>query len=209
VTTKVTDEPNGEGDKVSVTIESNGNVTEAQQPVFTIKVSQVLDRDLTVTLSDGKSVTIAAGQTSVTYSPAAQGDDVFKDGETLTVGIDSATVVGKTFENLELGGDATVTISDTKSEVVATLSADKPTVSEGDKVTYTVTLTSKDGLPVSGHNGLSFTLSNGQTITIAAGQTSGSVTVTAGDDVYTGGQADLSAKLTGVSGDDSFEKLTL
>ncbi|MFM5658059.1 choice-of-anchor K domain-containing protein [Aeromonas veronii] len=117
--------------------------------------------------------------------------------------------MGKTFENLELGGDATVTISDTESEVVATLSADKPTVSEGDKVTYTVTLTSKDGLPVSGHNGLSFTLSNGQTITIAAGQTSGSVTVTAGDDVYTGGQADLSAKLTGVSGDDSFEKLTL
>ncbi|WP_180349321.1 retention module-containing protein [Aeromonas veronii] len=209
VTTKVTDEPNGEGDKVSVTIESNGNVTEAQQPVFTIKVSQVLDRDLTVTLSDGKSVTIAAGQTSVTYSPAAQGDDVFKDGSTLTVGIDSATVVGKTFENLELGGDATVTISDTESEVVATLSADKPTVSEGDEVTYTVTLTSKDGLPVSGHNGLSFTLSNGQTITIAAGQTSGSVTVTAGDDVYTGGQKDLSATLTGVSGGDKFEQLTL
>ncbi|WP_429036393.1 choice-of-anchor K domain-containing protein [Aeromonas veronii] len=76
-------------------------------------------------------------------------------------------------------------------------------------MTYTVTLTSKDGLPVSGHNGLSFTLSNGQTITIAAGQTSGSVTVTAGDDVYVGGQKDLSATLTGVSGDDSFEKLTL
>ncbi|MGY3969919.1 immunoglobulin-like domain-containing protein, partial [Aeromonas enteropelogenes] len=39
--------------------------------------------------------------------------------------------------------------------------------------------------------------------------TSGSVTVTAGDDVYSGGQADLSAKLTGVSGGDNFEQLTL
>ncbi|MFQ2062682.1 choice-of-anchor K domain-containing protein [Aeromonas veronii] len=44
---------------------------------------------------------------------------------------------------------------------------------------------------------------------MAAGQTSGSVTVTAGDDVYVGGQKDLSATLTGVSGGDSFEKLTL
>ncbi|MFM5128643.1 immunoglobulin-like domain-containing protein, partial [Aeromonas veronii] len=209
VTTKVTDEPDGKGDKVSVTIESNGDVTEADQPVFTVKVSQALDSDLTVTLSNGDSVVIKAGQTEATYSPAAQGEDVFKDGSTLTVGIDSATVVGKTFENLQLGDAASVKISDTVSEVVATLSADKPTVSEGGTVTYTVTLTNKDGLPVSGHNGLSFTLSNGQTITLAAGQTSGSVTVTAGDDVYVGGQKDLSATLTGVSGGDKFEQLTL
>ncbi|WP_439830414.1 immunoglobulin-like domain-containing protein, partial [Aeromonas caviae] len=208
VTTTVTDEPNGEGDKVSVTIESNGDVTEAQQPVFTVKVSQALDHDLTVTLSNGDSVVIPKGETSVPYSPAAQGDDVFKDGDTLTVGLSDATVAGKSFENLELGGNATVTISDTENEVVATLSADKSTVSEGGEVTYTVTLTNKDGLPVSGHKGLSFTLSNGQSITIAAGQTSGSVKLTAGDDVYSGGQKDLNVKLTGVSGGDDFEKLT-
>ncbi|WP_042021748.1 immunoglobulin-like domain-containing protein [Aeromonas sobria] len=100
-------------------------------------------------------------------------------------------------------------ITDTISEVIATLTADKTTVSEGGEVTYTVTLTSKDGLSLSGHNGLIFTLSNGQTITIGAGQTSGSVTVTAGDDVYSGGQNDLSATLTNVSGGDNFEKLTL
>ncbi|WED77626.1 retention module-containing protein [Aeromonas allosaccharophila] len=209
VTTKVTDEPNGEGDKVSVTIESNGDVTEVQQPVFTIKVSQVLDSALTVTLSNGDRVVIPKGETSVTYSPVAQGDDVFKDGGSLTVGIDSATVVGKSFENLELGGDATVTISDTVSEVVATLTADKSSVAEGGSVTYTVTLSNAANLPLTPHGELTFTLDNGKTITIAAGQTSGSVTVTAGDDVYTGGQADLSAKLTGVSGGDSFEKLTL
>ncbi|MCZ0752839.1 retention module-containing protein, partial [Aeromonas enteropelogenes] len=36
VTTTVTDEPQGQGDQVSVTIESNGDVSEADQPVFTI-----------------------------------------------------------------------------------------------------------------------------------------------------------------------------
>ncbi|EHZ7431758.1 hypothetical protein K6P21_003679, partial [Vibrio cholerae] len=119
-----------------------------------------------------------------------------------------AEVAGKAFENLALGEAASVQISDTESEVVATLSVDKSTVAEGGEVIYTVTLTNPNNLPMGGHDGLTFTLDNGKTITIAAGATSGSVTVTAGDDVYTGGQADLSAKLTGVS-EHNFEKLTL
>ncbi|MCD6731918.1 immunoglobulin-like domain-containing protein, partial [Vibrio cholerae] len=138
----------------------------------------------------------------------AQGEDVFKDGSMLSVGIAAAEVAGKAFENLALGEAASVQISDTESEVVATLSVDKSTVAEGGEVIYTVTLTNPNNLPMGGHDGLTFTLDNGKTITIAAGATSGSVTVTAGDDVYTGGQADLSAKLTGVS-EHNFEKLTL
>jgi len=145
----------------------------------------------------------------VTYSPAAQGEDVFKDGSTLTVGLQDATVEGKTFENLQLGGAASVKISDTPSEVVATLTADKSTVSEGGEVTYTVTLSNAANLPLTPHGELTFTLDNGKTITIKSGETSGSVTVTAGDDVYSGGQKDLNVKLTGVSGGDNFEKLTL
>ncbi|MBK0156538.1 hypothetical protein IAE35_24670, partial [Pseudomonas sp. S75] len=46
ITTTVSDEPGSgtpgsgnEGDKVSVTIASNGNVTEDQQPSFTVKVN--------------------------------------------------------------------------------------------------------------------------------------------------------------------------
>ncbi|MBC3468918.1 immunoglobulin-like domain-containing protein, partial [Pseudomonas sp. RW10S2] len=65
-------------DTVTVSIASNGNVTEAQQPTFTVSVSQKLDHDLTVTLSNGDKVTITAGQTQATYSLPAQGDDVFK-----------------------------------------------------------------------------------------------------------------------------------
>ncbi|MDH0305396.1 hypothetical protein N7422_26875, partial [Pseudomonas sp. GD04091] len=115
VQTSVTDEPGtgtpgtgNEGDKVTVTIVGKGDVTEDQQPAFTVKVSQKLDYDLTVTLSNGDKVVIPAGQTAAEYKTTAQGDDVFKDGDTLTVGITDATVPGHTFENLELGGDASV-----------------------------------------------------------------------------------------------------
>ncbi|WP_248918184.1 immunoglobulin-like domain-containing protein [Pseudomonas entomophila] len=216
ITTTVTDEPGtgtpgtgNEGDKVSVTIVSNGDVNEAQQPTFTVKVNQPLDRDLTVTLSNGDKVVITAGQTETTYKAAAQGDDVFKDGSSLTVGITDATVTGKTFENLELGGSATVQITDTVSEVVATLTADKTTVSEGGQVTYTVTLTNAQGLSVTGHNGLTFTLSDGTKVSIPAGSASGTFTITAKDDVYVGGQPSIVNKIESVSGADNFEKLTL
>jgi len=216
VTTTVTDEPGtgtpgtgNEGDKVSVTIVSNGNVTEDQQPSFTVKVNQILDRPLTVTLSNGDKVTIAAGQTQVEYKAPAQGDDVFKDSGSLTVGISDASVPGKTFENLELGGSATVQIADTESEVIATLSADKTTVSEGGEITYTVTLTNAQGLDVKGHNGLVFTLSDGTKVTVPAGSATGTITIHAPDDVYVGGQPAIVNKLEGVTGADNFEKLTL
>ncbi|WP_429222027.1 immunoglobulin-like domain-containing protein, partial [Aeromonas veronii] len=138
----------------------------------------------------------------------ADRDDVYKESDSVSAKIESAT--GGDFESLVVDKTPAVTqITDTTSEVVATLTADKNTVAEGGQVTYTVTLSNANGLLVSGHNGLSFTLSNGQSITIAAGQTSGSVKLTAGDDVYSGGQPALNVKLTGVSGGDDFEKLTL
>ncbi|WP_153774809.1 retention module-containing protein, partial [Pseudomonas sp. MNR3A] len=196
-------------DTVTVSIASNGNVTEAQQPTFTVSVSQKLDHDLTVTLSNGDKVTIAAGQTQATYSLPAQGDDVFKDAGSVTLGVTDASVPGKTFEDLKLGGAATVQISDTESEVVATLTADKTTVSEGGKITYTVTLTNGQGLDVTGHGGLTFTLSDGTKVTIPAGSATGTVTITAPDDVYVGGQPSIVNKLEGVTGADNFEKLTL
>ncbi|MDH0647106.1 retention module-containing protein, partial [Pseudomonas sp. GD03867] len=216
ITTTVTDEPgtgtpgtDNEGDKVTVTIVGKGGVTEDQQPAFTVKVSQKLDHDLTVTLSNGDKVVIPAGQTETEYKAKAQGDDVFKDGDTLTVGITDAAVDGKTFENLELGGDASVQITDTISEVVATLSADKTTVSEGGQITYTVTLTNAQGLAVNGHNGLTFTLTDGTKVTIPAGSASGTFTITAPDDVFVGGQPSIVNKIESVVGDDNFEKLTL
>ncbi|WP_063915101.1 retention module-containing protein [Pseudomonas sp. p21] len=196
-------------DTVTVSIVSNGNVTEDQQPSFTVKVSQALDRPLTVTLSNGDTVTIEAGKTEVEYKTSVQGDDVITDAGSVTLSVTDATVSGATFEKLALGGPATVEISDTISEVVATLTVDKTSVTEGGQVTYTVTLTNAQGLPVTQHGALTFTLSDGTKVTIPANNASGTATITVNDDVYVGGQAAIANKLESVSGAGNFEKLTL
>ncbi|MEB3903093.1 hypothetical protein ODI84_23325, partial [Pseudomonas putida] len=156
-----------------------------------------------------QQVVIQAGKTEVDYSLPAQGDDVFKDAGEVSLGITDATVAGKQFENLQLGDKATVNITDTISEVKATLSVDKTTVAEGGEITYTVTLSNGQKLPVTGHNGLEFTLSDGTKVSIPAGSASGSITVKAPDDVFTGGQPTITNKLESVEGGDKFEKLTL
>ncbi|PWC09195.1 immunoglobulin-like domain-containing protein, partial [Brenneria corticis] len=92
-------------DTVNVTIDSNGDVTEAQDAVFTIKVDRVLADDLVVTLSNGDTVTIQAGEQSAAYSVPAQGDDVYADAGSVTLGLTDASVAGKVFEDLQLGGD--------------------------------------------------------------------------------------------------------
>ncbi|MET3679692.1 MULTISPECIES: immunoglobulin-like domain-containing protein, partial [unclassified Pseudomonas] len=198
-------------DTVTVSIVGNGSVTEDQQPSFTVKVSQALDRPLTVTLSNGDTVTIEAGKTEVEYKTSAQGDDVIKDASSITLSVTDATVSGATFEKLALGGPATVEISDTISEVVAKLTA-TPSVTEGGEITYTITLTNKDGLPINNHSALTFTLSDGKTvITVPANGTTGSVTVTAPDNVYVGSNTPVVQSIATVAGADvgKFEQLTL
>ncbi|WP_371918304.1 immunoglobulin-like domain-containing protein, partial [Pseudomonas sp. ACN8] len=199
VKTTVTDEPSGQGDQVTVSIEGNGGVQENLAPTFTVKLDQKLDHDLKVTLSNGGTVTIEAGKLSAIYTAPVQGDDVYKDGQTLSIGVSDATVDGKTFENLVIDGTAAnVAITDTVSEVIATLTADKSTVAEGGSVTYTVTLTNAAGLPINNHGPLEFTLSDGTKITVPANTATGTATIAAADDVFTGGQAAIVNKLESV-----------
>ncbi|WP_372831745.1 immunoglobulin-like domain-containing protein, partial [Pseudomonas putida] len=197
-------------DTVSVSIVSNGNVTEDQQPSFTVKVSQALDRPLTVTLSNGDTVTIEAGKTEVEYKTSVQGDDVYLDAGSITLSVTDATVPGATFEKLALGGPATVEISDTISEVVAKLTA-TPSVTEGGEITYTITLTNKDGLPINNHSELYFKLTDGTTVVVAANSTTGSATATAPDNVYVGTNQPVVNAIDAVSGADAwkFENLNL
>ncbi|WP_409322960.1 immunoglobulin-like domain-containing protein, partial [Pseudomonas putida] len=197
-------------DTVTVSIVSNGNVTEDQQPSFTVKVSQALDRPLTVTLSNGDTVTIEAGKTEVEYKTSVQGDDVYLDAGSITLSVTDATVPGATFEKLALGGPATVEISDTISEVVAKLTA-TPSVTEGGEITYTITLTNKDGLPINNHSELYFKLTDGTTVVVAANSTTGSATVAAPDNVYVGTNAPVVNAIDAVSGADAwkFENLNL
>ncbi|WP_339444756.1 immunoglobulin-like domain-containing protein, partial [Pseudomonas hunanensis] len=196
VSTTVTDEPgtpgnpggNNEGDLVKVTITADQtSVAENVKPTFTVHINTALAHDLVVTLSNNAQVTIKAGDTSAPYEHTAQGDDVYNDAGQISLGITSAADVdGRTFENLELGGAAKVDVTDTTDEVVAKLTA-TPSVTEGGEITYTITLTNQDGLPINNHSALTFTLSDGKTvITVPANGTVGTATVAAPDNVYVG-----------------------
>ncbi|USX36760.1 DUF2207 domain-containing protein [Pseudomonas putida] len=62
-----------------------------------------------------------------------------------------------------MGGNASVQVTDTLDEVVAKLTA-TPSVTEGGEITYTITLTNKDGLPINNHSELYFKLTDGTTV---------------------------------------------
>ncbi|MCL2900400.1 immunoglobulin-like domain-containing protein, partial [Brenneria tiliae] len=187
-------------DTVNVTIESNGDVTEAQDAVFTVKVDRVLADDLVVTLSNGDTVTIQAGEQSVAYTVPAQGDDVYVDAGSVTLGLTDARVAGKVFEDLQLGGDATVNITDTVDTTTLTLG--DITVAEGsDSATISATLSNPTD------RAFTVTLSNGATITFAAGETTGTSSAFAvqGDDVYQDGES-YTIRVTD-AGEHNFEQL--
>ncbi|MEJ5908464.1 immunoglobulin-like domain-containing protein, partial [Pseudomonas kermanshahensis] len=221
VSTTVTDEPGSgtpgtgnEGDVVKVTITADQiSVAENVKPTFTVHINTALAHDLVVTLSNNAVVVIEAGKTSSEpYTHDAQGDDVYKDAGEIELGIKSAVDVdGRAFENLQLGDAASVKVTDTTDDVVAKLSA-TPSVSEGGEITYTITLTNKDGLPIDNHAPLYFTLSDGKTvITVAANSTTGFATVTAPDNVYVGTNDAVVKSIANVSGADAwkFENLVL
>ncbi|WP_350649712.1 immunoglobulin-like domain-containing protein, partial [Pseudomonas sp. HY13-MNA-CIBAN-0226] len=209
VQTTVTDEPTGQGDAVGITITGNGPVLENQGAAFTIKLDKAQLQPVTVTLSNGKTVVFAVGETEKVHTLDPQGDDVYKDGGTAQLSITGATSNGAQLENPTIGGPASVTINDTTSEVFATLTADKTTVAEGGKVTYTVTLTTNTGLPLTNHPELTFKLTDGTTITVPANSVTGQATITAADDIAIGGQPAIVNKLVSVTGADTYEKLTL
>ncbi|MDE4541040.1 hypothetical protein GIB19_27965, partial [Pseudomonas sp. ITEM 17296] len=216
VSTTVTDEPGtpgNEGDVVKVTITADQvSVAENVKPTFTVHINTALAHDLVVTLSNNATVTIKAGETSAPYTHDAQGDDVYKDAGEISLGIKSAVDVdGRAFENLQLGDAASVKVTDTTDDVVAKLTA-TPSVTEGGAITYTITLTNKDGLPIDKHSALTFTLSDGTTvITVPANSTTGFTTVTAPDNVYTGTNDAVIKSIATVDGADvgKFENLVL
>nr|WP_328825605.1 immunoglobulin-like domain-containing protein [Pseudomonas sp. S37] len=211
VTTTVSDEPNGAGNLVKVSITPVlDTVNEATAPSFKVTLSQAIDKPMTVQLSTGETLVFAAGQTTKTITAPAQGDDVFIDKGQITVSIDGASVPGAPLENLQIGAPATVQVTDTLSKVTAVLSVDSTSVVEGGKITYTVTLVSEDTkLPVTGHGGVTVTLTGGTQVTINPGSATGTVSIFAPNDPYVGGQATITKAITGVavSGDKQFENL--
>ncbi|TWC18202.1 MULTISPECIES: retention module-containing protein, partial [unclassified Pseudomonas] len=194
VSTSVTDTV----DTTTLSLTATGNVNEGGSIVYTASLTNPAGTPVTVTLSNGAVITIAAGKTTGTVTVDAPKDDVYKDAGKLEVTIKDAA--GGNFENLVTSPNPAVTnVADTTNTTQLTLSADK-SVLEGSHITYTATLTNAAQTPVT------VKLSNGETITIEAGKTSGSVTIAApSDDVYKDA-GKLTVKMTDASGG-NFEKL--
>ncbi|MEO3728433.1 LapA family giant adhesin [Pseudomonas syringae] len=193
-TTQVTDTI----DTTTVTLTAGPSVTEGGQITYTATLTNPAQTPVTVTLSNGSTITIGAGQTTGTVNVPTAPNDVYNNGSTVTTTITGAT--GGNFENLVSNPTpAVTTITDSIDTTGLTLTA-TGTVVEGGQITYTATLTNPAQTPVT------VTLSNGSTITIGAGQTTGSVNVpTAPNDVYNNGGT-VSTTITGATGG-NFENL--
>ncbi|MEG1341218.1 MAG: retention module-containing protein, partial [Pseudomonas sp.] len=164
-------------DTTTVTLTANPSVTEGGVITYTATLTNPAQTPVTVTLSNGTTITIGAGQTTGTVDVQTPPNDVYNNGSSVSTTITGAT--GGNFENLVPNPNpAVTTITDSINNTGLSLTA-TGTVAEGGQITYTATLTNPAG------TAMTVTLSNGAVITIAAGQTEGSVSVAApGDDVY-------------------------
>ncbi|WP_145190891.1 retention module-containing protein, partial [Pseudomonas sp. URMO17WK12:I11] len=194
VSTSVTDVQ----DTTTISLSATQTVLEGGQIVYTATLSNAAQSPVTVTLSNGQSITIGANQTTGSVSIAAPGDDPYIDAGQVSARITNAT--GGNFENLAINSTAAVTnVTDTIDTSTVTLTA-TPSVAEGGTIVYTASI----GAPVTGAP-VVVTLANGQTITIPVGQSSGTATGAVSNDVYQGHDA-VTNSITSVSGG-NFENL--
>ncbi|MGZ7460294.1 immunoglobulin-like domain-containing protein, partial [Pseudomonas sp. Ma2-10] len=108
VSTTVTDTP----DTTNLSLSATDSVAEGGSIVYTANLTNAAGTPVTVTLSNGAVILIAAGATSGSVTVAAPADDVYKDAGTVQATITAAT--GGNFENLVPSTVAAVTsVTDT------------------------------------------------------------------------------------------------
>ncbi|MBV7498128.1 retention module-containing protein [Pseudomonas sp. PDM24] len=192
--TSVTDTP----ETTTLSLSATDSVAEGGSIVYTATLNNAAGTPVTVTLSNGAIITIAAGATTGSVTVDAPKDDVYKDAGQVEVTIKDAA--GGNFENLATNPAAAVTdVTDTLDTTTVNLTATS-TVAEGGTVVYTASVSA----PVTG-SPVVVTLSNGQTITIPVGSSSASVNFTAPNDALAGGGS-LSVKIDDAKGG-NYEKL--
>ncbi len=170
-TPAVTDIVESLGD-ATVSLDATAQITEAGGTVtYTASLDNAPATDVTVTLDNGETITIEAGETSGSVDVTVSADeDALADAGSMSASISSAS--GGGFENLAVDDTAAVTdVVDTLDTTTVSLDATGQITEAGGTVTYTATV---DNAPASD---VSVTLDNGETITIEAGETSGSVDV--------------------------------
>ena len=186
-------------DTTTVTLTATPTIAEGGNILYTATLDHAAVTPMTVTLSSGQTIAIAAGATIGTVAIAAPGDDPYLDAGSVSRTI--ASTSGGGFEAVTIDpAAATTTVTDTIDVTTAMLTA-TPAVAEGGTITWTVSL----GAPVTG-SAVTVTLAGGQTITIPVGASSGTATAAAPDNMYAGGGS-VSNNIATISGG-NFEQLT-
>ncbi|MCX9153148.1 retention module-containing protein, partial [Pseudomonas sp. TB1-B1] len=187
---------------VTITLTATPTITEAGGVVvYTVFVTQAPTSDLTVTLSNGLAVVIAAGQTSGVLNVTFAGNDTpYLDASSI-----SATIAGTSGGgNLIITTDpapAVTQINDTIDTTTVTLTA-TASVDEGGKIVYTATVTN------AAQTDVVIKLSNDQTITIEAGKTTGTVSIDTPANLADGKDLVVSATITSATGG-NYENLAI
>ncbi|RYZ51509.1 MAG: hypothetical protein EOP49_11565, partial [Sphingobacteriales bacterium] len=191
VTTNIVD-----ANTATVSLTATSTLTEAGGTlIYTATISSAPVSNLTVTLSNGQTINILAGQTSGTTSIVVAGsDDVYVDPGSISATISSVAGGGI---NVAINPTAAVTtITDTVDTTTVTLSA-AANVNEGGSVVYTATVSNPvTSTPLVVH------LTNGTDITIPIGSTmANSVAIAVrADDVYSQGNQSVIVGISGTSG---------
>ena len=160
--------------EVTVSITPNGDVLENAPAKFTLHLDFAIDEDMLITLSNGATVTIPKGSTSVVYTDGTQGDDVYIDPGSVSLTITSAVPQGPILASVVVDPDAAVVnITDTIDPVIIRLAATPSTSEDGGSITYTARIETVSGaVPVVTANAITVTLTGGEVITIPAGASS-------------------------------------
>ncbi|WP_298723238.1 retention module-containing protein, partial [uncultured Oceanisphaera sp.] len=188
-----------DADVTTVTLTAPEQVTEGEAITITATVDRAPATDLILTLSNGETITIAAGETAGSVSFDSRADDGFNQADG-TVGVSITGSTGGNFESLNTSSTASTQVVDDADVTTVTLTAPEQ-VTEGESITITATV---DRAP---ETALTLTLSNGATIVIAAGETAGSVNVASrSDDGFNQADGTVAVSITGSTGG-NFESL--
>src|SRR6185436_7081228 len=145
------------------------SIAEGGTIVYTASLTHPAGSAMTVTLSNGAVIAIAAGASSGSVGVAAPSDDAYLDAGSVAATI--ASTSGGNFELVAIDGTpAATTVSDTVDTTTVSLTA-TPSAAEGGSIVYSASLTQVAQTPVI------VTLSNGASITIATGMSAGTVSV--------------------------------
>ncbi|MEE3633217.1 immunoglobulin-like domain-containing protein [Pseudomonas sp. AL 58] len=208
VTTEVTDTI----DNTNLILSATGSVAEGGNITYTASLSNAADTPVTVTLSNGKTIVIAAGETSNSITIAAPSDDVHLDAGNVSAYITGAT--GGNFENLSYTQTPAVTkVTDTIDSTTVSITGTNSVV-EGGTATYTVSLSNPPLTDVIVKLSYSGTAANGSdftgvaTVVIKAGSSSADFSIPTIKDAATEGTESFTVKIDSASGG-RFENLVV